>query len=536
MNTCAFQYLVNKNHSFKELKEKKLYIDKTDLIESLASYNIRPLLFLRPPKFGKTLLIDTLKVLFSEGIEFFYDLKIGERWQDRVYPVIHIDFANFKSKCFDKNAILSFHKAFTDAGIHLDIDNGVNSSEFIYKAFDAISDTCVLLVDNCDYLIYDAVNSTRRLKARKLFMHSFYQAIAKNRYKFRFIFITGTLRLGVEELQNAFEDLLDLSFDSKYQSLLGFTEDELIHYLKKEITKTAFDLNKHFYRNRHDYDFEKILDLMRDCFSGYRFSQEQSAIIYNPRDIINFLAKKDFNLEPCSYITDNENCKNLNLKFQEVTKDKLRYFWDLDVQKHLSFADLKHIYIEKELNIESVFFQFGFMSIQGFDGEKAILGLTNLSIKRIFADLVMNQLYFKGIFKGNYCFDVTNALFTSFYSKKFNCRDTMDIVNSSITLIPPSIFENFNEKSLLSYIKTLITHLIATNIEVKQVENGLYKLFFDLFEYSYECDIYFKASTKPINDSTDLYIDEDCLNRHLAITITKSHNLNSYQIINIEPI
>lgn len=75
MNTCAFQYLVNKNHSFKELKEKKLYIDKTDLIESLASYNIRPLLFLRPPKFGKTLLIDTLKVLFSEGIEFFMILR-----------------------------------------------------------------------------------------------------------------------------------------------------------------------------------------------------------------------------------------------------------------------------------------------------------------------------------------------------------------------------------------------------------------------------------------------------------------------------
>ena len=51
-------------------------------------------MFLRPKRFGKSLLISTLKSLFSNGLEYFRGLEIEKIWKEKKYKVVHIDFSS----------------------------------------------------------------------------------------------------------------------------------------------------------------------------------------------------------------------------------------------------------------------------------------------------------------------------------------------------------------------------------------------------------------------------------------------------------
>lgn len=87
--------------SFDQLIEDGyVYVDKTDLIYSLA--NEGKIYFLsRPRRFGKSLLVSTLKNYFFGRKELFKGLKIDSLEKDwKVYPVFHLDFngSNFMQK------------------------------------------------------------------------------------------------------------------------------------------------------------------------------------------------------------------------------------------------------------------------------------------------------------------------------------------------------------------------------------------------------------------------------------------------------
>ena len=76
-------------------KEQRIYVDKTDLIYKLTQNSCQPILFTRPRRFGKSLLVSTLKCLFTNQLELFKGLKIEPLWQDtEQYYVLHLDFSS----------------------------------------------------------------------------------------------------------------------------------------------------------------------------------------------------------------------------------------------------------------------------------------------------------------------------------------------------------------------------------------------------------------------------------------------------------
>lgn len=79
--------------SFDQLIEDGyVYVDKTDLVYSLVKEG--KIYFLsRPRRFGKSLLVSTLKNYFLGRKELFKGLKIDTLEKDwKVYPVFHLDF------------------------------------------------------------------------------------------------------------------------------------------------------------------------------------------------------------------------------------------------------------------------------------------------------------------------------------------------------------------------------------------------------------------------------------------------------------
>ena len=79
--------------SFDQLiEEGYVYVDKTDMLYSLVK-NGKIYFLSRPRRFGKSLLVSTLKNYFLGRKELFKGLKIDALEKDwKVYPVFHIDF------------------------------------------------------------------------------------------------------------------------------------------------------------------------------------------------------------------------------------------------------------------------------------------------------------------------------------------------------------------------------------------------------------------------------------------------------------
>ncbi|MBQ2321426.1 MAG: AAA family ATPase, partial [Bacteroidales bacterium] len=74
------------------ISEGYAYVDKTDMLYSLATDGA--IYFLsRPRRFGKSLLVSTLKNYFLGRKELFKGLKIESLEKDwNVHPVFHLDF------------------------------------------------------------------------------------------------------------------------------------------------------------------------------------------------------------------------------------------------------------------------------------------------------------------------------------------------------------------------------------------------------------------------------------------------------------
>ena len=69
-----------------------LYVDKTELIHQLISEG-KYYFITRPRRFGKSLLVNTLKEIFLGNKHYFEGLWIEDKVDWQTYPVIQIDFS-----------------------------------------------------------------------------------------------------------------------------------------------------------------------------------------------------------------------------------------------------------------------------------------------------------------------------------------------------------------------------------------------------------------------------------------------------------
>ena len=95
------RYPVDTQTFSKVIEGNYVYVDKTALVYKMVkSFNY---VFLsRPRRFGKSLLCSTLKEYFEGNKEMFAGLQMAELEKDWVkYPVIHLDFSDFKSDNID---------------------------------------------------------------------------------------------------------------------------------------------------------------------------------------------------------------------------------------------------------------------------------------------------------------------------------------------------------------------------------------------------------------------------------------------------
>ena len=283
--------------SFEQIIENGyVYVDKTALVYDLV-HNGQVYFLCRPRRFGKSLLVSTLKCYFEGRKELFNGLAIDrleKEWKQ--YPVFHIDFNGIN---------------FTEAGILEETLKGfVERQESIFgkdeyakslgNRFASVLRTAhektglraVVLIDEYDKPLLDVLDQDlyitidgqkRRLEDwNRDVLKGFYSVFKAADADLQFVLLTGVTKFSQVSVFSGFNQPNDISMDEHYEALCGITEEELYDVFEEPIKAMAL---------RYRVSDEEMKYKLKRKYDGYHFSPNMLDI-YNPFSILNSLSKR----------------------------------------------------------------------------------------------------------------------------------------------------------------------------------------------------------------------------------------------------
>lgn len=267
------------------IEDGYVYIDKTDLIYSLTHGG--SIYFLsRPRRFGKSLLVSTLKNYYLGHKELFKGLKIDRLEKDwNVHPVFHVDFngANFTQAGVLETMLDDYidkwekqYNIHTDPGLGV----GLRFRDILCAVHEQTGRRAVVLIDEYDKPILDVLDVDTLLEDRhRNVLKAFYSVFKVADSHLQFVLLTGVTKFSQVSVFSGFNQPKDISMDARYETLCGITQEELDGYFVEPISAMA---------ERNRCSFEEMKFLLKQKYDGYHFSDNMTDV-YNPFSLLNAL-------------------------------------------------------------------------------------------------------------------------------------------------------------------------------------------------------------------------------------------------------
>ena len=277
--------------NFREIIESGyLYVDKTRQIYELLDKG--KLYFLsRPRRFGKSLLLTTLRYIFDGEKDLFKGFYIAENteysWEK--HPVLQFNFAAYGHENEPDELEQKISQDLQKYARKFDIKL---PEKFIDTQFRTLVEelsqkhnSVVILLDEYDKPIVDFFTQPEKAKANQAVLKEFFSPLKDldSQQHLRFLFITGVSKFSKVSLFSDLNNLQDLTMSPLGYDLLGITHDELLEYFNDYIQLTA----KHFNASN-----EEILQDIKLWYNGY--SYDGVTKLYNPFSILNFFSNLRF--------------------------------------------------------------------------------------------------------------------------------------------------------------------------------------------------------------------------------------------------
>jgi Predicted AAA-ATPase/PD-(D/E)XK nuclease superfamily len=265
-----------------------LYIDKTRYIYDLFKRGTRYYFLSRPRRFGKTLLISTLKELFLGNKSLFQELWISISdydWQE--YPIIDLDFSRIAHSTPEELKVsLTWGLMEIAKQYGIDISQAPTLTDKVIDLIQKLSqhNKVVILIDEYDKPILDHLHDIEMARTQREVLRSFYDVLKGLDQYLRVIFITGVTKFSKTSLFSGINNLNDISLKPGGAALLGYTSDEITTYLKDYIANFTF---------QKGISPEAIVQELRGWYNGYRFSEEEITV-YNPFSVLYALNDQKF--------------------------------------------------------------------------------------------------------------------------------------------------------------------------------------------------------------------------------------------------
>lgn len=267
----------------KILREGYIYVDKTLLIYKLIAEGSRYFLS-RPRRFGKSLLVSTLKAIFKGDKELLKDCQISStNYQWQKHPIIHLDFTQFSAKNsqqLEKDLKKELALIAKSYGTSIESQSSAQSDLRVLVKALSEKEKVVILVDEYDKPLIDNLDHLEVAEANRDFLKEFFGTLKGLDDYLSFVFVTGVTKFSQVSLFSGFNNLDDITIHPDYATLLGYTELEVNQFFSDRLKKLAIE--------RGNDSIHQISEEMREWYNGYRFSWGQPTV-YNPHSTLSFL-------------------------------------------------------------------------------------------------------------------------------------------------------------------------------------------------------------------------------------------------------
>lgn len=299
--------------------------------------------------------------------------KLEKDWT--VYPVLHLDLNTDK---YDSKEVL-------DSRLNLFVSDledkyGRNPNEatlsqrfegIIKRVAEKEGKPVVILVDEYDKPMLQAINDKELQTAYRNTLKAFYGALKSQDKYIRFAFLTGVTKFGKVSVFSDLNNLIDVSMDERYDTICGITEDEMHQYFEEGIQKLS---------KRYNISYDETCERLKKRYDGYHFV-EYGTPVYNPFSLLNTFSSSKFG----SYWFATGTPTFL------VRLLKRDSFYLPDLTEQQVTADFLNSIDSMDQSPIPIIYQSGYLTIKGYDEEFKVytLGFPNEEVEEGFTNYLM---------------------------------------------------------------------------------------------------------------------------------------------------
>ncbi len=480
-NAAIMKYPIGIQSFDQLITDGYVYVDKTDLVYDLVKSG--KIYFLsRPRRFGKSLLVSTLKCYFEGRKELFKGLaieKLETEWAE--YPVFHIDF---NGDNFTQSGILEQkiegHIAQWEKIYGKSQELTTVGDRFAYvlkQAHKKYGHRCAVLIDEYDKPILDVLDTGYKARMsgeeerlledhHREILKGFYSVFKAADQDLQFVLLTGVTKFSQVSVFSGFNQPKDISMDKRYEALCGITQKEMEHYFAEPILALAEELNQ---------TREGMLRQLKAQYDGYHFSDKMTDI-YNPFSLLNAFDQERLRDYWFASGTPTYLIRLLNHSHENLDEMTGRYY------RPEEFVDYKAD-VEKPL---PMIYQSGYLTIKDYDPEfgRFLLDFPNNEVKNGFVILIAASYLQTKDSVSNWIIEMVSSL------RRGNPEIFRKLLTSFLADIPYSMRRKENEREkerYFHYTFYLILRLISvyTVYTEKQQSEGRVDCIIETPDYIY---------------------------------------------------
>lgn len=441
---------------FAKLRENNfVYVDKTDMVFDITK-NDGVYFLSRPRRFGKSLLVSTIKYYFEGRHDLFKGLKIEsleKKWE--TYPVFEIDFngSNYtEADALEQTLNGYLIKWEQQYGVKPATDQpGRRLADVLHQAHVQTGKTCVVLVDEYDKPMLDAMDTglKTRVGDNKMLIEdhnretlkAFYSVFKLADADLRFVFLTGVTKFAQVSVFSGFNNARDISMNPRFDAICGISREELNNVFASSIEELA---------NTNMLSVEEAKSQLQQRYDGYHFSNGMTDI-YNPFSLLNAFA--DDNIRDYWFAS---GTPSYLMRLLAHSKE--------DIQGIIARSYEAQEFVDYRATVEApvpMIYQSGYLTIKGYNREddEYKLDFPNHEVASGFLTLLASG-YFQTPTQPN---SWANKLKKALHHGK--PEDFRDLLNDFLASIPYSVRESNGEKSherQFQYTVYLIMRLIGS--------------------------------------------------------------------------
>jgi hypothetical protein len=293
----------------KIIQEQYFYVDRTDRIRLLEDTGSQ-LLFLRPRRFGKSLLLSLLENYYDvakaeEFEKLFGHLAIGKNPTSlhNRYFVLKWDFSVVSAEGNPEQIRQALHRyvneriqnfainyrALLPIEVRIEPVDAIASFQSLLTAIQQTPYRLYLLVDEYDNFANELMMGHRQESKSRYEALLSGEGVLKTLFKavksgatgqgIDRVFITGVSPVVLSDLISGCNVAENISLQARFNDLCGFWESDIATALNQITQDCQLPVEK----------ATEALDMMRTFYNGYRFSYDTDQLIYNPTLALYFM-------------------------------------------------------------------------------------------------------------------------------------------------------------------------------------------------------------------------------------------------------